>query len=60
MPTTARTPRQTHDKEQTPAWIALASMFVDQRLDKRGAVGAYVAAAAILTVSVIILLANHH
>jgi hypothetical protein len=34
-------------------------MFVGQRLDKRAAIGAYLAAAATLAVSVIILLSNH-
>lgn len=60
MPTTAQTPSQDHDQEKTPAWITLASMFVGQRLDKRAAVGAYVAAAATLAASVIALLSVHH
>jgi hypothetical protein len=59
MPITARTPSQDHDRDQTPTWIRLASMFVSQRLDKGAAVGAYVAAAATLAVAVIILLSSH-
>jgi hypothetical protein len=35
-------------------------MFVGERLDKRAAVGAYVAAAAVLAVSVIVLLSSRH
>jgi hypothetical protein len=35
-------------------------MFVGQRLDKGAAIGAYVAAAATLAVSVIVLLSSHH
>jgi hypothetical protein len=35
-------------------------MFVGQRLDKPAAIGAYVAVAATLAVSMIILLASHH
>jgi hypothetical protein len=35
-------------------------MFAGQRLDKWAAAGAYVAAAATLAMSVIILLATHH
>jgi hypothetical protein len=35
-------------------------MFVGHPLDKRAAIGAYVAATATLAVSVIILLATHH
>jgi hypothetical protein len=58
MPATPRTPSQEHSGDRPPAWITLASMFVGQRLDQRGAIGAYVAAAATLTASVIILLAN--
>ena len=60
MPTTAQTPSHEHDRDQTPAWVTLASMFVGQRLDKRAAIGAYVAAAATLAVSAIILLATGH
>jgi hypothetical protein len=60
MPTTAQTPGREDDRDQISPWIALASMFVGQRLDKCAAVGAYVAAAATLAVSVIILLATHH
>ena len=60
MPTTASTTSQDHDRDQTPAWITLASMFVGQRLDKWAAVGAYTAAAATLAVSVIVLLASQH
>jgi len=60
MPTTAKTPNHQHDRDQTSSWITLASMFVGQRLDKRAAVGAYVAAAATLAVSLIILLTTHH
>ena len=60
MPTTAQTPGREHDQDRISTWIMLASMFVGQRLDKWAAVGAYVAAAATLTVSVIILLATHH
>jgi hypothetical protein len=58
MPSIARTPSSEHDRDQTPAWIVLASMFVGQRLDKRAAISAYVAATATLAVSVIILLAT--
>ena len=58
MPTTAQTPSHEHDRDQTAAWITLASMFVGQRLDRWAAVGAYVAATATLAVSVIILLAT--
>ena len=58
MPMSARTPNCEDDREQTPRWIALASMFVGQRLDRRAAVGAYLAAVATLAVSVIILLAT--
>jgi hypothetical protein len=35
-------------------------MFVGQRLDKRAAVGAYIAAAATLVASVIILFVTRH
>lgn len=59
MPPTARTPGSDHDHDQTPAWIALASMFVGQHLDKRAAIGAYMAAIATLAASVIILFINH-
>jgi len=60
MPPTAQTPNHEHDRDQTPAWTTLASMFVGQRLDKWAAVGAYIAATATLAVSVIILLITHH
>ena len=60
MPTTDRTLSQGNERDETPNWITLASMFVGQRLDKCAAVGAYVAAAATVAASVIILLANHH
>jgi hypothetical protein len=60
MPATAQTPRHEHDQHQTSPWITLASMFVGQPLDKRAAVGAYVAAAATLAVSVIILLTIYY
>jgi hypothetical protein len=60
MQTAAPTPSQEYDRDQTPAWITLASMFVGERLDKRAAVGAYAAAAATLAVSVIVLLSSHH
>jgi hypothetical protein len=59
MPTTAQTPSREDDRDQTSPWIALASMFVGQRLDRWAAVGAYVAATATLAVSVIILFATH-
>jgi len=35
-------------------------MFVGQRLDKRAAVGAYIAAAATLAISLIVLFVTHH
>ena len=60
MPTTARTPRHEHDRGQASRWITLASMFVGQRLDKRTAVGAYIAVAATIAASVIILFVTHH
>jgi hypothetical protein len=60
MPTTAQTPGDKRDRDQTPTWITLASIFVGQRLDKRAAIGAYVAASATLAVSLIILLTVHH
>ena len=60
MPTTAQMPSGEDDRDQTSPWIALASMFVGQRLDKWAAVGAYVAATATLAVSVVILFAGHH
>ncbi len=60
MPPTGRTPSHEHDQDQTPPWVTLASMFVGQRLDTWAAVGAYVAAAATLAVSVIILLASRY
>ena len=59
MPTTHRRPNHGHDQDHTSNWITLASMFVGQRLDKRAAVGAYVAVAITLAVSVVILLAIH-
>jgi hypothetical protein len=58
MPTTAETPGREDDRDQDSPWIRLASMFAGQRLGKRAAIGAYVAAAATLAVSVIILLAT--
>jgi hypothetical protein len=60
MPPTAQTPSDKHDRDQTPTWITLASMFVGKRLNKQAAIGAYVAATATLVVSVIILLATYH
>jgi hypothetical protein len=60
MPPTAQTPNHEHDRDQTPTWTTLASMFVGQRLDEWAAVGAYIAATATLVVSVIILLVTHH
>ena len=60
MPTIAKTPSHEHDRDQTSSWITLASMLVGQRLDKRAAIGAYIAAAATLVAAVIILLAGHH
>jgi hypothetical protein len=60
MPPTAQTPSHEHDQEQTSAWITLASMFTGQRLDKRAAVGAYIAAAAVCAVCVLILIATYH
>jgi hypothetical protein len=60
MPTTAQTPSHEHDRDHNSTWIALASMFVGQHLDKRAAIGAYVAATATLAVSMIVLLATHH
>jgi hypothetical protein len=50
----ARTPGT--EPEQVPDWIALASIFVGQSLDRRAAIGAYVAGGAILVVSLVILL----
>jgi hypothetical protein len=60
MPTTARIPNGEHDRDQVPPWITVASMFVGQCLDKRSAVGAYVAAAVTLVASVIVLLVTRH
>jgi hypothetical protein len=60
MPTTPPTPSREHDRDQPPAWITLASMFVGERLDKWAAVGAYAAAAATLALSVIVLLSSHN
>jgi len=60
MPPTVRTPSHEHDRAQTSRWITLASMFVGQRLDKRAAVGAYIAAAATLAISLIVLFVTHH
>lgn len=60
MPTTARTSRDGYEREQTPTWISLASMFVGQRLDKRAAFCAYAAATATLAASVMILLVTRH
>lgn len=59
MPATARVPNGEHDRNQTPAWIKLASMFVGRALDKQAAIGAYTAAAATLAISVAILLVTH-
>jgi hypothetical protein len=59
MPTTNRAPIQEVDQDQTPAWVALASMFVGQRLDKWSAIGAYIAAAATFAAAVIVLLSKH-
>lgn len=59
MPTANRTPGREHDRDHTPGWITLASMFVGQRLDKRAAIGAYVAATATLAVAMIVLLSSH-
>lgn len=57
MPVTSRS----HDRNQTPAWITLASMFVGHRLDKWSAVGAYVAAAVTVALAAIAVLAfDHH
>ena len=58
MPTTARTPSREHYGDRDQNWIILASMFVGQRLDRGAAIGAYVAAAVIIAMSVIILLAS--
>jgi hypothetical protein len=60
MPATYQTMSQKPDCDRTPAWIALASMFVGYRLDKWGAIGAYVAAVATLTASVAVLLYDLH
>jgi hypothetical protein len=60
MLTPAQAPRTEHDRDQIPAWIVLASMFVGRRLSRGAAIGAYVAATATLAVSVIILLAVRH
>lgn len=60
MPTTAQTPNDEHERDQVPPWIAVASMFVGQQLDKRAALGAYVAATAILAGSLIILILTRH
>jgi ABC-type maltose transport system permease subunit len=60
MLTPARTPRTDHDRDQTPAWIVLASMFVGQRLSRGAAVGAYAAATVTLAVSLVILFTAHH
>jgi hypothetical protein len=59
MPTTDKTVNKGHNRDRRPGWIALASMFVGQRLDKWAAVGAYVAAAATLAISVALLLVIH-
>jgi hypothetical protein len=56
MPATRQTTSQEHNQDDTSAWITLASMFVGQRLDRWGAIGAYVAAVVTLAVSVSILL----
>ena len=60
MPPTAQTPGREHDRDRTSTWITLASMFVGQRLDKRAAIGAYVAATATFAVSLIIFLVTRH
>jgi hypothetical protein len=60
MPMTAQTPGDNRDQDQTPTWITLASMLTGQRLDKRAAIGAYVAASATLAASLIILLVVRH
>jgi hypothetical protein len=60
MLTPAKTPRTELDRDQTPAWIVLASMFVGQRLNRRAAIGAYVAGTATLAASVIFLLTTRH
>ena len=60
MPPTARTPSHEHDRDQAPRWITLASMFVGQQLDKRAAVGAYIAATATLAVALIVLFVTNH
>ena len=60
MPTIPRTPRRERDRGQEQSWITLASMFVGQRLDREAAIGAYVAAAATLVISVIILIVASH
>ena len=60
MPTTAQTPSHEHDRDHDSTWIALASMFVGQHLDKRAAIGASVAATATIDVSAIILLATYN
>ena len=60
MPTTAQTPNRENDGDRISPWIALASMFVGQRLDKWAAIGAYVAATTTLVGSVIILLVTRH
>ena len=59
MPTTFREPSSRNDRNETPAWIVLASMFAGQNLHKRAAIGAYVAVTAIVAVSTIILLSAH-
>lgn len=59
MPPTARTPSHEHDRDHEPRWITLASLFVGQRLDRGAAVGAYVAAAAVLAISLIVLSVTH-
>ena len=60
MPPTRGISSKEHDRDQPPAWVTLACMFVGQRLDKRAAIGAYVAAVATLAVSMIVLLSSHH
>ncbi len=60
MPKTAQTSSHEHDRDQTSSWITLASMFVGHRLDKRAAVGAYIAATVTLAASVIILFVTQH
>ena len=59
MPPTAQIPRREHDRGQTSPWITLASMFAGQRLDRRAAVGVYIAVASTLAISLIILFVSY-